>query len=153
MFQFPRLAFVSYVFRNKYLLLISASPNPGREFQNSELQISKVGFPIRKFTDQCLFAAPRDLSQRTTSFIASQRQGIHRTPLRHLIALIIDAHRSARKTCTPFWSASQRARSYKDQFASNTSEDGAVMLRPLTVALAFSDRNHFGNRMYFLFTM
>ena len=103
MFQFPRLAFVSYVFRNKYLLLISASPNPGREFQNSELQISKVGFPIRKFTDQCLFAAPHDLSQRTTSFIASQRQGIHRIPLRHLIALIIDAHRSARQTCAPVW--------------------------------------------------
>ena len=75
---------------NKYLLLISANPNPGIDFQNSELQISKVGFPIRKFTDQCLFAAPRDLSQRTTSFIASQRQGIHRTPLRHLIALIIE---------------------------------------------------------------
>jgi len=91
MFQFPRLAFVSYVFRNKYLLLISASPNPGREFQNSELQISKVGFPIRKFTDQSLFAAPHDLSQRTTSFIASQRQGIHQIPLRHLIALIAKA--------------------------------------------------------------
>ena len=51
----------------------------------------RVGFPIRKFTDQSLFAAPRDLSQRTTSFIASQRQGIHRTPLRHLITLIVDA--------------------------------------------------------------
>jgi hypothetical protein len=51
-----------------------------------------VGFPIRKFTDQSFFAAPRDLSQRSTSFIASQRQGIHRTPLRHLIALIINAH-------------------------------------------------------------
>jgi hypothetical protein len=50
-----------------------------------------VGCPIRKFTDQSLFAATRDLSQRTTSFIASQRQGIHRTPLRHLITLIIDA--------------------------------------------------------------
>ena len=48
----------------------------------------EVGFPIRKFTDQSLFAAPRDLSQRTTSFIASQRQGIHRMPLFHLIALI-----------------------------------------------------------------
>jgi hypothetical protein len=54
-----------------------------------------VGFPIRKFTDQSLFAAPHDLSQRTTSFIASQRQGIHRILLRHLIALIIDAHPSA----------------------------------------------------------
>jgi hypothetical protein len=50
-----------------------------------------VGFPIRKFEDQSLFAAPLDLSQRTTSFIASQHQGIHRTPLRRLIALIIDA--------------------------------------------------------------
>ena len=52
----------------------------------------RVGFPIRKSPDQSLFAAPRSLSQRTTSFIASQRQGIHRTPLRHLITLIIDAH-------------------------------------------------------------
>jgi hypothetical protein len=51
-----------------------------------------VGFPIRKSTDQSFFAAPRGLSQRSTSFIASQRQGIHRTPLRHLIALIINAH-------------------------------------------------------------
>ena len=55
-----------------------------------------MGFPIRKFPDQSLFAAPRDLSQRTTSFIASQRQGIHRTPLRHLIALIANARRSVR---------------------------------------------------------
>lgn len=54
-----------------------------------------MGFPIRKSADQSLFAAPHGLSQRTTSFIASQRQGIHRIPLRHLIALIIDAHRSA----------------------------------------------------------
>ncbi len=49
-----------------------------------------MGFPIRKFPDQSLFAAPRNLSQRTTSFIASQRQGIHRIPFRHLIVLIIE---------------------------------------------------------------
>jgi hypothetical protein len=30
MFQFPGFAFVSYAFRNKYLLLISVSPSPGR---------------------------------------------------------------------------------------------------------------------------
>src|ERR1035437_9997939 len=30
-----------------------------------------VGFPIRKYADQSLFAAPRVLSQRITSFIAS----------------------------------------------------------------------------------
>ena len=51
-----------------------------------------MGFPIRKCPDQSLFAAPRTLSQRTTSFIASQRQGIHRIPLRHLIVLIDDVH-------------------------------------------------------------
>ena len=56
------------------------------------IPLSKVGFPIRKSTDQSFFAAPRGLSQRSTSFIASQRQGIHRMPLSHLIALIINAH-------------------------------------------------------------
>ncbi len=43
------------------------------------------GFPIRISTDQSLFAAPHGFSQRTTSFIASRRQGIHQTPLRRLI--------------------------------------------------------------------
>jgi hypothetical protein len=56
------------------------------------IPLSKVGFPIRKSTDQSFFAAPHGLSQRSTSFIASQRQGIHRTPLRHLITLIINIH-------------------------------------------------------------
>ena len=60
--------------------------------------VSKVGFPIRKSADQSFFAAPRGLSQRSTSFIASQRQGIHQTPLRHLIALIINAHRRKQKS-------------------------------------------------------
>ena len=56
-----------------------------------EFRLSKVGFPIRKSVDQSFFAAPHGLSQRSTSFIASQRQGIHRMPLRHLIALITNA--------------------------------------------------------------
>ena len=60
------------------------------------IPLSKVGFPIRKSTDQSFFAAPRGLSQRSTSFIASQRQGIHQMPLSHLIALIINAHTSRR---------------------------------------------------------
>ena len=50
-----------------------------------------MGFPIRKSADQSLFAAPHGLSQRTTSFIACAYQGIHRTPLFHFIALIINA--------------------------------------------------------------
>ena len=72
----PRVRFSPYVFRCKIPL--------------------RVGFPIRKSTDQSLFAAPRSLSQRTTSFIASQCQGIHQMPLSHLIALIIDARHRTR---------------------------------------------------------
>ena len=53
-----------------------------------------VGCPIRKSMDQSLFAAPHGLSQRTTSFIACVRQGIHQMPFCHLIALIINAHPS-----------------------------------------------------------
>ncbi len=40
-----------------------------------------LGCPIRKSPDQCLPTAPRSLSQPATSFIASQCQDIHRTPL------------------------------------------------------------------------
>ena len=52
-----------------------------------------MGFPIRRSSDHSSFAAPQGLSQRTTSFIASQRQGIHQMLFRHLIALMIHARR------------------------------------------------------------
>ena len=45
------------------------------------------GFPIRKSSDQSLLATPRSLSQRATSFIASQCQGIHYTPFSYFIEL------------------------------------------------------------------
>jgi hypothetical protein len=38
------------------------------------------GFPIRKSSDQSLLAAPRSLSQLSTSFFASDCLGIHHTP-------------------------------------------------------------------------
>ena len=82
--------------------------------------------------DQSLFAAPHDLSQRTTSFIASQRQGIHRILLRHLIALIIDAHPSAEVVPSACASAADTWDRSKDQFASNIPEDIAVKRCPLT---------------------
>jgi hypothetical protein len=85
-----------------YLHLITGNPKPHGLVSNIstrtprhkvlEFRLSKVGFPIRKSVDQSSFAAPHGLSQRSTSFIASQRQGIRRTPLRHLIALIINVH-------------------------------------------------------------
>ena len=56
-----------------------------------------MGFPIRKSADQSSFAAPHGLSQRITSFIASQRQGIHRMLLRHLIVLMIDVREHSSK--------------------------------------------------------
>src|SRR5690606_2294616 len=72
MFQFPGFASSPYGFRTGYPL-------------------AKVGFPIRKSAGHRLFAPHRSLSQRTTSFIASYRQGIHQMPLGHLIALISNA--------------------------------------------------------------
>ena len=65
MFQFPGFASYPYIFRIRYP--------------------KWVGFPIQKSTDQSLFAAPHGLSQRTTSFIASCRQGIHQTPFSRLM--------------------------------------------------------------------
>ncbi len=38
------------------------------------------GCPIRRSPDQSLLAAPRSLSQLSTSFIASDCLGIHHTP-------------------------------------------------------------------------
>src|ERR1700724_502173 len=160
MFQSPRFAFVPYGFGKQVPSFDICKSEPctmdatyvAKIARSSDLQISKVGCPIRKFTDQCLFAAPRDLSQRTTSFIASQRQGIHRIPLRHLIALIIDAHRSAAEGLPSLLEGKPKGSIIKDQFASNTPEDVAVMLRPLTEALARRKERR-SNRMYFLFTM
>jgi hypothetical protein len=42
-----------------------------------EQVLPRSGYPIRKFTGQSVFAAIRDLSQLTTSFIAYWHQGIH----------------------------------------------------------------------------
>ena len=61
-----------------------------------------MGFPIRRSTDQRLFAPSRSLSQRTTSFIASYRQGIHQMPLGHLIALISNAHPVLTRRTSPW---------------------------------------------------
>jgi hypothetical protein len=65
MFQFPRFASYTYEFSVRYL--------------NKE-----VGFPIRTFTGQSLLTAHRNFSQPATSFIASDRQGIHQMPFKTL---------------------------------------------------------------------
>ncbi len=53
-----------------------------------------LGFPIRKSADQRLLAPSRGLSQRATSFIASQCQGIHQMPFSRLILQNRHARRS-----------------------------------------------------------
>ena len=93
----PRVRFEPPMYsRAQYLLLtIRNDQPPAHAFRGGavgQYELSKVGSPIRTSADQSLFAAPHGLSQRTTSFIASQRQGIHQMPLRHLIALITHAH-------------------------------------------------------------
>ena len=94
----------------KFFLLITEIRNAAgsRDFSHTNMHLriplSEVGFPIRKSADQSFFAAPHGLSQRSTSFIASQRQGIRRTPLRHLIALIINVHTfSAERFCVAWF--------------------------------------------------
>ena len=77
-------------------------------------QVSKVGFPIRKSTDQRVFAPPRSLSQRITSFIACACQGIHQLPLRHLIILIANTH------------PDRSERNWQKRPASRDLSDGAV---------------------------
>ena len=42
---------------------------------------TRMGFPIRTSADHSFVAAPRSLSQLSTSFIATACQGIHRVPL------------------------------------------------------------------------
>jgi hypothetical protein len=64
MFQFPGFAPTAYGFSGRY-------------------PIAGVGCPIRRSSDQRLLAAPRGLTQRATSFIASRRQGIHQMPFSH----------------------------------------------------------------------
>ena len=53
-------------------------PPPAYVFSRRSLGIAQVGFPIRVSPDRSLMTAPRGLSQPSTPFIGSWRQGIHR---------------------------------------------------------------------------
>ena len=89
MFQFPRFALNPLCIQELSISIYNLLPLHDSHPTCIDNRSQEMGFPIQKFPDQSLFAAPRNLSQRTTSFIASQRQGIHRIPLRHLIVLEI----------------------------------------------------------------
>jgi hypothetical protein len=84
-------AFARHYLRNHccfiFLRLLRCFTSPGFALEalfdsdSSDGTLLPPGFPIRTPPDQSLFAAPRSLSQLTTSFIAYQCQGIHRAPL------------------------------------------------------------------------
>ena len=82
--------------------------------------------------DQSLFAAPHGLSQRTTSFIACVRQGIHQMPFCHLIALIINAHPSGTEIDSEYWSIlsmpapCETDTDVKTRFSSRSTQQQAV---------------------------
>ena len=59
----------------------------------------RLGFPIRKSPDHRLLASSRSLSQLTTSFIASLRQGIHTHALSSLTIKSISNTKSIRFRC------------------------------------------------------
>ena len=73
--------------------MLSFSTHMGQKTKTS----LKVGFPIRKSADQSVLTTPRGLSQPATSFIASDCQGIHQTPL---VTLVFKFTRSGKATIT-----------------------------------------------------
>src|SRR3954467_15206172 len=88
--------------------------NSARDLHNGR------GFPIRTSADQRSLASPRGFSQRATSFIASWRQGIHRTPLSHSPS----NHQNAR---TQYQTAQQ---AFSAQTASSTLTNYATLPFP-----------------------
>jgi hypothetical protein len=90
-----------------------------------------------------LFAPPHGLSQRTTSFIASCHQGIHRMPLSRLIALIINARHMA-NTEDHLRSAAENGQ--KDQIMRDKPNSRAVSAAALR-------RSRVGPQAYPFFTM
>ncbi len=77
-------AFARHYLRNhncflflRVLRCFSSPGSPPYGFQVFNLE----GYPIRKSADRSLYAAPRSLSQLTTSFLVSESQGIHHAPL------------------------------------------------------------------------
>jgi hypothetical protein len=63
------------------LLRCFSSPgSPPQPINSAEDTLHRVGCPIRRSRDQRSLASPPGFSQRATSFIASQCQGIHQMP-------------------------------------------------------------------------
>ena len=76
-------AFARHYLRNHYYFLFLRLLRCFSSARSRSIQhiFNMLGCPIRKSTDQLIFANPRSLSQLITSFIASESLGIPRVPL------------------------------------------------------------------------
>ena len=88
----------------------------------------RLGFPIRKSPDHRLLASSRGLSQLTTSFIASLRQGIHTHALSSLTIKSISNTKFYPRTTDP----SACARVYSMSFFLRAASPPATDLRRKT---------------------
>ena len=71
-----------YNYCSLFLRLLRCFSSPGYLPPHGGLHIFNVqGCPIRTSMDQRSFATPHSFSQLTTSFVVSESQGIHHTPL------------------------------------------------------------------------
>src|SRR5271168_1670244 len=91
-----------------------------------------VGCPIRRSRDHRSLASPPGFSQRATSFIASQCQGIHQMPL-----LALDPRRSL--TETPHKTAAHRG---KTPYAKRPHMKTLLRTHPARLRRARPPRSH-----------
>src|SRR5215475_13803489 len=93
------------------------------------------GFPIRISPDQSVLATPRSFSQPTTSFIASQCQGIRQTPLLCLISRLSAKRRSCDRLYGSFRAGDDprhdKGLVYPSYHSADATERGNLDFRPL----------------------
>ena len=150
MFQFPRLAFVSYVFRHKYLHVISANPRlaPQRPCGPSSprLEITEIegGFPHSEIRGSKLV---RSSPRLNAAYHVLHRLSAPRHPPNTLKALDRSHYRR------PLRKIRIELRSERP-FASNISKSLAVKRDPRWSLASFKDRSPLrGDWICFLFTM
>jgi hypothetical protein len=114
--------------------------------------LERVGFPIRTSADQRSLASPRGFSQRATSFIASWRQGIHRTPLSRSISHHHRPHAGPNralhdKLCMPYQSLNPRPPDILPVAIYPTNPSSLVKehTRPDPLSRSHARRRSFGN--------
>jgi hypothetical protein len=102
---------------------------PGRYGFAAGYPLAGVGCPIRRPPDQSPLAAPRGLSQRAASFVASRRQGIHQVPFSRSPR---PSGRAARRVTggPPAAGAGSRRHRTKHAAACSTTVAAALAARP-----------------------